>query len=502
MIEVPHGRHLGVFSTIVLFISRILGSGIFATPAFIYKDVGGSPALFGFVWLMAGLIAYSGLYVFLELGSIIPRSGGTKVFLEIIYRRPKMFATVVFSLYSLMFGFAVTNSLVFGEYCLYAVQNSGSTAYVPDELKARLIASVLTITVGLIHGTSARSGVLVQNVLGFLKLSLLFVMILIGLGILLVPSHFQYNLEWTYESLVKLKQPVSVSSVCSAIIKALYSFSGWNAVHHVSSEIANPVRTFRIAGPVSLLVITVSYFLINMAYLIIIPSDEILSSGQLVGSILFEKIFGYTVGKRFLTVAIAVCAGGNVFVVLYSVSRMSQEIFREGFLPFSRFMASNWPHKAPLPALLLSLIISVVILLGLPKSEGSLYDYIVTLEGYLNQVGVLLVAGGIFIIRSRYPALRAPIRASVVGTLYIVGISLFLVVTPLAEVFKGPVFPEGKFPHYALVGVLLIGLYSLYWAVQFKVLPYLGGYTLVQHSTILDDGLVVRTWVKSRPTQI
>lgn len=67
--EVPQGRHLGIFSTMVLFVSRMVGSGIFATPSRIFVNCGGNPLLFFAIWTLAALVAYSGLYVFLEFGS-------------------------------------------------------------------------------------------------------------------------------------------------------------------------------------------------------------------------------------------------------------------------------------------------------------------------------------------------------------------------------------------------------------------------------------------------
>ncbi|KAK7680965.1 hypothetical protein QCA50_016018 [Cerrena zonata] len=59
--ESPQGRHLGVFSTLVLFISRILGSGFLAVSSGIYEDCGGSPFYFLLAWIIAAILAFSGL---------------------------------------------------------------------------------------------------------------------------------------------------------------------------------------------------------------------------------------------------------------------------------------------------------------------------------------------------------------------------------------------------------------------------------------------------------
>ena len=54
--DLPQGRHLGLFSTIVLFVSRILGSGIFSITSGIYQDCGQSVFLFSVHGLLLVLL--------------------------------------------------------------------------------------------------------------------------------------------------------------------------------------------------------------------------------------------------------------------------------------------------------------------------------------------------------------------------------------------------------------------------------------------------------------
>ena len=101
------GRHLGVWSTMFLIIGRIIGTGIFSTPSTIVQSVGSVGAAF-MLWLLGLAIAFSGLCIWLELGCMIPRSGGEKVYLETMYRRPKLLATVVFAVYAIVLGFTAS----------------------------------------------------------------------------------------------------------------------------------------------------------------------------------------------------------------------------------------------------------------------------------------------------------------------------------------------------------------------------------------------------------
>ncbi|KAI5953638.1 MUP3 [Candida jiufengensis] len=487
--DLPQGRHLGLFSTIILFISRILGSGIFSITSGIYIDVGQSPFLFFLAWFLACIASFGGLYVFLEMGSLVPRSGGAKVFLEFIYTKPQLLATVAFSIYSVMFGFTISNVLVFGEYFIHSL----GLKVTPFNL--RLSGLIFLYGAALIHGVSVNHGVKVQNILGGLKLVLVGIMVLTGLYVMIFPkkiTHLENNLTW--DSFWTIKTSTNLASFSSAVIKASFAFSGWNSVHTVSNEIKDPVKTFKIAGPVSLAIMTVTYFIINFAYLKVIPDEEIVNSSTLVGSILFEKILGKELGRHFLTFSIALCAGGNIFVVIYTISRVDQEVFREGYLPFSKFMASNWPFGAPMRSLILSCSITTILLVGFPK--GDIYSYMVSLEGYPSQIAVALISVGVFIIRKRYPDLHAPIKAGFLGTISVLIISIYLTIGPFIS--SSSPNPKGleSWPNYGLVGLICISICILYWAVMFKILPYFGNYELICEETKLSDGLTIKQWEK------
>ncbi|KAI3405615.2 MUP3 [Candida oxycetoniae] len=490
--DVPQGRHLGLFSTIILFISRILGSGIFSITSGIYIDCGQSPFLFFAAWALACVASFGGLYVFLEMGSLVPRSGGAKVFLEFIYVKPTLLATVAFSIYSVMFGFTISNVLVFGEYLVHAI---GVTT---TPWRIRITGLVFLYVAALIHGLSVNHGVRVQNFLGGLKLILVGIMVITGVYVMVFPQSItgiesQLKFDHTFFE-TKPNATASISTFSSAVIKASFAFSGWNSVHTVSNEIKNPTQTFKIAGPVSLVIMAITYFIINLAYLKVIPSEDIVNNSILVGSILFERILGQNLGRHFLTFSIALCAGGNIFVVIYTISRVDQEVFREGYLPFSRFMSSNWPCGAPLRTLILSCTLTTLVIIGFP--QGDIYSYMVSLEGYPQQIAIALIAIGIFIIRRRYPLLHAPIRAGYVGTILVLLISIYLIIGPFIS--KESPNPKGleSWPNYGLVGLICVLICIAYWFVMFRLLPYWGKYTLVVEEEKLSDGLTVKHWEK------
>jgi amino acid transporter len=85
------------------------------------------------------------------------------------------------------------------------------------------------------------------------------------------------------------------------------------------SEVKNPVRTLKTAGPAALISVTIFYLLVNVAYFVVIPIEEIKSSKELVAALFFEKVYGYRVGKVILPLSIALSAAGNVMVVTFAL---------------------------------------------------------------------------------------------------------------------------------------------------------------------------------------
>jgi L-type amino acid transporter 9 len=75
----------------------MVGTGIFATPASIIAGVGSVGAAL-LLWVLGIVISFCGLFVWLEFGSLFPRSGGEKVYLEVAYPRPRLLATTLFAI--------------------------------------------------------------------------------------------------------------------------------------------------------------------------------------------------------------------------------------------------------------------------------------------------------------------------------------------------------------------------------------------------------------------
>jgi amino acid transporter len=82
----------------------MIGTAIFATPSSIAASVG-SPGAVLLLWLVGLLLSYCGMLIWIELGWMMPRSGGEKVYLEAAYPRPPMLVTTIFAVHVIVLGF-------------------------------------------------------------------------------------------------------------------------------------------------------------------------------------------------------------------------------------------------------------------------------------------------------------------------------------------------------------------------------------------------------------
>ena len=67
------------------------------------------------LWIVGFLVSYASLLVLLELGTMFPRSGGEKVYLEAMYKRPRHLATMFYAFQAILLGFTASGCIVFAK---------------------------------------------------------------------------------------------------------------------------------------------------------------------------------------------------------------------------------------------------------------------------------------------------------------------------------------------------------------------------------------------------
>ena len=313
------GRTIGWKSAYILVISRVIGSGIFATPGVIVKDVG-SVGLALWLWVLGAIIAACGLAVALEYGCMLPRSGGQKVYLEFVYRRPRFLASTLVAVNAVLLGFTASNCIVFAQYVLYAMDADAT------DLRRKSLAIGLLTAITVVHGTFVKAGIRIQNFLGWIKVALVVFMIFSGLFVVAYRPHQGKSRQSHLPTGADLWKDSDWSwgIIATSLFKVFYSFAGLENANNVLNEVRNPVRTLRSVSITALVTACFLYLLINLAYFIVVPLDEIKESRELVAALFFERCFGPRVGKILLPSAVALSGAGNVMAVTFSPVSLSK----------------------------------------------------------------------------------------------------------------------------------------------------------------------------------
>ncbi|KAI9748303.1 MAG: hypothetical protein M1835_001821, partial [Candelina submexicana] len=93
--------------------------------------------------MVGAALAASGLVVSMGLSCMLPRSGGSKVYLESKYRRPRFLGSTIVVIQAVVLSFTASNVIVFGEFKLVAL-NIELTA-VAQRMLAVGLMTVITI---------------------------------------------------------------------------------------------------------------------------------------------------------------------------------------------------------------------------------------------------------------------------------------------------------------------------------------------------------------------
>lgn len=248
----------------------------------------------------------------------------------------------------ILLGFSSGNSLAFGRYILFA---SGSE--VADGWQARGIAIACVTFAVVLHSTLPKWGIRLFNVLGIFKVAVLLVIVFGGFaaiaGRLKVPNPHNFDNAFHFYSGESWGNG-GAYEYCTAILRIVYSYKGWENANYVLGEIKNPRKTLKVAAPLAIGGVTILYVLANVAYFAAISKEELATSEVIVAGVFFRNVFGNSAAARSLPAFVALSNLGNVLAVSFAHARLNQEFAKEGLLPWSRFWASNKPFNAPATA--------------------------------------------------------------------------------------------------------------------------------------------------------
>ncbi|KAF8149907.1 amino acid transporter [Crassisporium funariophilum] len=478
----PLGREVTLLSAIMLNVGQMTGSGIYAVPGVILNSVGSVGMLLVF-WVISPIFAFAGLALYTELASMFPhRSGAEVVYLEQAYPRPRFLVSTAFAVTVILMSFSASNAIVFAQYTLSAFDIP-----VTGTKQTSVALACVFVTVGSV-ALSTKWSLRAVNVLTIFKVLSLVFIVSSGVAVLAGLTKIQdpyANFNNLFEG-----SSWNPNALATAFVKSNHAFIGYHNAFNVLGEVKgnNPVRTVRKAGRISLLVISILFLFINIAYVAAVPREDIRGSGQLIAVLFFRRVFGST-GAKIFPLMVACSCFGNIIAVTIGQARIIREVARQGLLPYPNFFSSTKPFGTPLGPVGLKGFLTVIVILSVPAKDA--FNFVLDLASYPHLVFQSAMAVGVWVLRGRRR--RALIPSSLfqarngVVLLYLTSCILLLVL-PWVPPEPGHADVSFWYATYCVAGIGLLLCCGVYYWLWIILLPKLGGYEIVEEVEESADG--------------
>ncbi|NUN08572.1 MAG: amino acid permease [Ignavibacteriaceae bacterium] len=397
-------RNLSLTAATMIVAGSMIGSGIYRKPATMAGQLL-SPELLIIVWIAAGLITFIGALANAEVAGLFDSTGGQYIYFREMYGDFTAYLYGWSILAVIQTGSQAAIAYVFAEYLGYffrmpeapeAIKNfSIYMPFVGDifpfaQFGIKLTAIVCILFLTGINYVGVFFGGIVQSIVTFVKIGS---MILLSLVLLVFADGNIGNISSGFT----INPEVSANFIAAiglALAGAFWAYDGWNNVTFVSGEIKNPQTNVPKSLFYGTLIVIVLYVLMNIAYLYVLPIEEMKDS-PLVAATAAEKFFG-NIGANIIVISVIISTFGALNGSILSTARV-QFAMAERKQFFSVLGKVHPKFKTPHISLLVQGIWSAVLVLS--GSFDTITDYVIFAAWLFYMLG----AFGVIVLRKKMP---------------------------------------------------------------------------------------------------
>lgn len=431
-------RRLGLWSAVAVLIGSTIGSGIFRSPAGVTDKLPGPLPLMA-VWVAGGVFALCGALTLAELSGAFPETGGAYVFIREGWGRMPAFLFGWSELVLIRAASLGAISTTFSEYFIRVLGYDPSVAPYTDYVHY-IAAAAIIITAGFNY-TGLKWGSLVQNLTTLAKYGglLFIIMLAFAIGLPTTGGNFTPAVP---------EGSFHIAKFGLALVSVLWAFDGWADLSFVSGEVKDPRKNLPRAIILGTVAVIVIYLLANVAYLVVMPVEQIRHS-KLVAADVAQILIGAP-GVVLVAVTVMLSTFGTLNGTLLTSPRVFFAM-ADDKLFFKKVAAVHPRFKTPYVSIVLVTLLGVAFVLL--RTFEELADTFVTA---IVPFYALAVAS-IFVFRKRKdydPPFRTPLYP-IVPILFIFA-SLFLLGNAIIN-------ESSRNATLAVLGIILIGI-PVYYA--------------------------------------
>ncbi len=319
---------MGLVRATAMVAGIIIGASIFVQPSEVSRHVSTVPAMFA-VWSAAGIMSICGALVSASLAARFPATGGVYVYLRDTISPATGFVWGWAMFWSAHSGIVAAIATVLARYISVLHPLSDG------EQRAAAVSVILLISAVNYCGVSAGSAV--QTAFTIAKLAAI-AAVLVAVAVLAPPA---------IEKTAIVNGPHGAREFLLGISAGLFAFGGWHMVTYAGGEIRDAKRTIPRALLIGMILVTACYFLLNAAYLRVLPLETVLNSQHVAADA--AGVLEGSGGARLVAILVIVSAFGGLSGTVLAGPRVYYAIAQDGLLP--RAMATahakfQTPHIA------------------------------------------------------------------------------------------------------------------------------------------------------------
>ncbi|KAF2263310.1 amino acid transporter [Lojkania enalia] len=472
-------RQLSALDGFALLISIVIGSGVFSSPGPVDANVP-SPGAALLIWLLGGVLAWTGALTMAELGAAFPGEGGIQPYLTHIYGEVFGFLAAWSWIVAVMPATLAILSIVFVE----SIYSSLGINTPEPPITHKLLSLLVLAAVGMANSISTKTSTRLGNF--FVAVKLLSISLLIVAGLTVVFIYFGNHKDlgggdWRRRDWFEARDSIlpdgrrfewrrattweSLGFYCAALYGALWAYSGWDKANYVAAELRNPSKQLPLAINTAIPTIIICYVAANAVYYVLLPW-KVISVTDAAAVTAVTHFLGKGVAY-FATVLICFVIAGSALGNSFVAGRMTVAASNKNWLPkifgtighLGRWKVSKANSReeninaamdkgeSPINALVLSTFLSAIYILGANMR------ILLTFNGLGEYTFFFLTVLGDIILRWREPTLHRPVKPLIIIPIIFALISGFVVI-------RGAIFAPTQAA--ILIGIWAIGVLFFY----------------------------------------
>ena len=376
---------LTMLDAVAMIVGIVISAGIFKAPSIVAGSVS-SEQVFIALWVAGGVISLVGALCYAELGSAFPNTGGEYYFLNRAFGGGVAFLFAWARMSVVQTGAIAAIAFVFGDYATQLV------ALGPRSPVIYAMLAVAGITVLNIAGT--RESKLLQTILTTALACAVISVIVAGLSGSAAPA-------------APAPAPSSGPMFSQlALIFILLTYGGWNEAAYLTSEIRDARRNIVRALVLGILIVTVLYVLLNLAYLNVLGLDGMKAS-KAVAADLMKATLG-DAGAIVLSLIVIAAALSTLNATVFTGARTNYAVGRD-FPVFRALGIWKEQSNAPVNALLLQGAVALMLVL-LASFTPDGFETMVAYTAPAFWLFFMLTGVSLFVLRRQQPLSGNPFR--------------------------------------------------------------------------------------------